>query len=143
MFCSFAFFLLDNNLLHFTSSCEYHPIVTSDHSPVSVDIHFPLSVSPCTLCTAPSASVHSNGVQSSPFPLQRGTRQGCPLSPTKPSSLQLSGSDAMMGLRASLVTATSINFRFMLTTSSYTFSTRCPPFLLYCQSLPIWAFVRV
>lgn len=29
----------------------------------------------------PVASVHTNGLQSAPFPLHRGTRQGCPLSP--------------------------------------------------------------
>lgn len=33
------------------------------------------------LYTNPRASVHTNGLQSAPFPLFRGTRQGCPLSP--------------------------------------------------------------
>uniref|UniRef100_A0A8D0AGR9 Reverse transcriptase domain-containing protein n=1 Tax=Sander lucioperca TaxID=283035 RepID=A0A8D0AGR9_SANLU len=33
------------------------------------------------LYTSPVASVHTNGLQSAPFPLHRGTRQGCPLSP--------------------------------------------------------------
>ena len=30
---------------------------------------------------SPVASVHTNRLQSAPFPLYRGTRQGCPLSP--------------------------------------------------------------
>uniref|UniRef100_A0AAR2K9T0 Reverse transcriptase domain-containing protein n=1 Tax=Pygocentrus nattereri TaxID=42514 RepID=A0AAR2K9T0_PYGNA len=33
------------------------------------------------LYSAPRASVHTNNMQSSYFPLFRGTRQGCPLSP--------------------------------------------------------------
>lgn len=33
------------------------------------------------LYASPVASVHTNGLQSAPFPLHRGTRQGCPLSP--------------------------------------------------------------
>ena len=33
------------------------------------------------LYASPTASVHTNGIRSPPFSLQRGTRQGCPLSP--------------------------------------------------------------
>ena len=33
------------------------------------------------LYASPTASVHINGIRSPPFFLQRGTRQGCPLSP--------------------------------------------------------------
>ena len=29
----------------------------------------------------PVATIHTNGLQSAPFPLHRGTGQGCPLSP--------------------------------------------------------------
>ncbi len=33
------------------------------------------------LYSSPTASVYTNGIRSPPFSLQRGTRQGCPLSP--------------------------------------------------------------
>ena len=36
-------------MLHLASACQYHPIATSDHAPVSIDIHFPLSVTPAKL----------------------------------------------------------------------------------------------
>ncbi len=41
-FSSIDFFLLDNKLLHCISSCEYHTIAVSDHTPSSVDIGFPV-----------------------------------------------------------------------------------------------------
>ena len=45
-FSRIDFFLLDNNLLHLVNSCEYHPIVISDHAPTTLDINFPLAVFP-------------------------------------------------------------------------------------------------
>lgn len=45
-FSRIDFFLLDNNLIHLVNLCVYHPIAISDHSPTSVDINFPLGMSP-------------------------------------------------------------------------------------------------
>lgn len=52
----------------------------------------------------PSASVYTNGVRSPPFLLQRGTRQGCPLSPLlfniaiEPLAIWLRSHDAFKGI---------------------------------------------
>ena len=40
------FFLLDNYFLSEVHSCEYHSIVISDHTPVSIEIGFPSRVPP-------------------------------------------------------------------------------------------------
>lgn len=41
-FSRIDFFLLDNKLLQDVTCCTYHPLVISDHAPVSVDINLSL-----------------------------------------------------------------------------------------------------
>lgn len=82
----------------------------------------------------PVASIHINGLHSAPFPLLRGTRQGCPLSPLlfalaiEPLAIWLRQED---GFRGILELAQFTNYLCMLMISSCICLIRLPLFLWF------------